>query len=192
MFKPIHFTALIALGGLAACSSSGGGVSYDELVEDGEALAAFYEDAEIFPAGDLPTSGRATYNGYMGFEVEGDEGGLDVGGKMEMTADFDPASADPITGRVYDLASEEGSIGGSLRIDNSTLDRNADPDEEWQFDADLTGTLSEDGDDFEVNAYIMGDFVGSEREGARGVVFGEISDEDGASMDMEGGFVVER
>lgn len=84
----------------------------------------------------MPTSGMATYNGIIGFEVTGDADGA-VLGDLSMAADF---SAATMTGSATNLNALGGDIedqllGGTLTMNNGAISGNG-------MSADLTGTLS--------------------------------------------------
>ena len=176
-----------ALLGLVACGGTTTPVTFAEIDTAGGELANRRADIPYTDPATLPTSGSATYDGYIGVEVAS---AYVVAGEMEMTANF--AGAGDLSGRVYNVVGDDGfKYGGELDLDNSILDRTADTSIEYTFDMDMTGTLNGDGEDVVVDAYLLGDFTGLGHEYIEGVAEGTITAGGITQNITDGGFVGE-
>ena len=171
-----------ALLGLVACGGTTTPLTFAEITTAGNELGDRIGTAQSTDPTTLPTSGSATYDGYIGATVEND---YVVQGEMEMTANF--AGAGDLSGRVYNVVGDDGfEYGGELDLDNSTLDRTADTSEEYTFDMDMSGTLNGDGEDWVVDAFLVGDFAGLGHEYIGGAVGGTFT-AGGIPQDIIGG-----
>lgn len=190
---------LAACGALAGCggsgSSGGGTPGYADLIGEGDALFDEALTMDITDADSLPTSGSAQYDGVMAVEVYADDddaGGLEssifLAGDLAMNVDF--GAVDPISGSVTNIAdSDEARYGGSLSLGASTLNRVADPEDDWQFEADLAGTITDpEGLAWDIDTDMRGDFVGEQA----GYAAGEVEGSACGSLDCSyvyGGFI---
>lgn len=184
--------ALAAAGLLSGCSDGGDSrASYDELGDEFDALLDRSDPLPITDPSTLPVSGSATYEGVVGLSTPGNDGiPADMLGEMTLVADF---SSDDLSGSAGDFVTDQNEeLDGRLDISNGGFDRDADVDVFYTFGFDLDGTLTtEDGDDLDVDAEAVGDFLGEDNEQAIGLVDGIIVSPEGAAV-TEGGFIVER
>jgi len=157
--------------GLVACGGTTTPLTFVEIDTAGGELFVRLESIPYTDPATLPTSASGTYDGYIGVEVANVDRVL---GEMEMTASF--AGAGDLSGRVYNVVGDDGiQYGGELDLDNSILDRTADPEFEFTFGMDMTGTLNGDGEDVVVDAYLIGDFTGLGHEYIEGLVDGLVT-----------------
>lgn len=176
-----------ALMGLTACGGSNAPLTFDQIAEQGSTIALEIIDLPFTDPSTLPTSGSATYDGFVGVEIENAFG---VAGELEITANF--AGGGNLSGRVFNVVGENGfAYGGELDLDNSTLDRGADTDFEYTFQMDMTGTLDGEDEAVVVDAMLLGDFTGPGHEFIEGAAVGAITT-GGIRQDItDGGFVGE-
>lgn len=168
--------------GLVACGGTTTPLTFAEISTAGNELSNRLETIPFTDPTTLPTSGSATYDGYIFAGVEND---LFVLGQMEMNANF--AGAGDLSGRVYNVVGDDGfEYGGELDLDNSTLDRTGDTLLEDTFDMDMSGTLNGDGEDWVVDAFLVGDFAGLGHEYIGGAVGGTFT-AGGIPQDIIGG-----
>ncbi|NRA98621.1 MAG: hypothetical protein HRU32_02190 [Rhodobacteraceae bacterium] len=158
---------------LAGCSGGGNPNESGFSAIDMAASTLFDEIAGlgISNVATLPTSGSASYAGYMG--IDNAPFGGEIIGDMTMTVDF---ATEGITGAATNfINSDDIRYSGTLGISNGAFDRTADPAREWQFEADIDGTLSAVGESHTIDALMSGDFTGPGQEGAVGIVTGAIT-----------------
>lgn len=184
--------ALAAVGVMAGCSDSlDDQAGYDALADEFDDLLDASEGVDFTDPATLPGSGSATYDGVMGLSTDGSDGlPSDMVGEMTLRADF---GADSLSGSVQNVStsSDEG-LDGSLAISDGAIDRDVDLEEDYTYDFDLAGTLTDDdGTDLEVSAVGVGDFLGDDFQQATGTVSGVLSSDAGTSL-LDGGYIVER
>lgn len=71
-----------ALMGLTACGGSNAPLTFDQIAEQGSTIALETIDLPFTDPSTLPTSGSATYDGFVGVEIENAFG---VAGELEIT-----------------------------------------------------------------------------------------------------------
>lgn len=175
---------------LAGCGgSSTGASSFEDLRDDGLALIARYDDADLTPVNRMPSSGSARYEGVAAF-AEGEEIALDASNatvlsQVELTADFR-------TGRVsggfdnFRSYYDGTTISGSIPISNGRIEDNI-------FTADAAGTLTSNGERGTVDAVLGGGFVNNDHGAVAGYVEGDFTDNrSGDSTFISGIFGAER
>jgi len=167
---------LVALGALGACGGGGDAPwdyskpSYDEIVTNSLAMASQYIDSPetIDPAtvtlaeleasvtdgyyarAALPTSGSATYNGYMVGELERDGSGL--ASELSLTANF---GTNGMTGSATNFQHEtDGAYDGTLSLVSGAIVPAVGVD---GFDGYLQGTVNDES----ANVLLQGAFIGS-------------------------------
>jgi len=172
---------------VAGCGgSSTGATSFKSIETAGNALSNEIFSVPYTDPSTLPTSGSASYNGYIGVTVDN---AIDVAGELELTADF---ASDNITGSAFNFFDRnENAYAGTLEVSNGGFDRTADTSSEFTFGADLDGTLSNSGENIQVDASLDGDFTGSDYRYVEGTVFGRARTSEGW-FSLDGGFVGER
>ena len=186
-----------ALGALAGCSTS---------EEDGAFLAAFdravadYEAASseaYTPEAALPASGSATYEGTVyldtgfagaGTEPDGDD---DLVGDLSLRVGF--AGDGSVTGAATDFVGEgDQRYDGRLAVSDGSVDTSLDPDVNYNFLADLDGTLTDEGGtDYDLSGGIGGNFTGGRYDYVIGAVGGSACQGPDCS-DFDGGFAAAR
>ena len=188
----IPFSLMVTLAACGGSSTSGpnASTSFANIIEDAGTLA---DEVAVIPYTDpatLPTSGSATYNGFIGVVLDNNAG---VAGDLQLIANFAPnANENAITGSASNFFdNEENAIGGTLTLSNSVLDRNADTNTQFTFDADLSGDLTSDEGDISVAAFLLGDFTGTNHEFVEGFVSGTATLND-ETLFLDGEFVAER
>lgn len=177
---------------LTACGSSedtGLGASSGESLTDYDAIDAIYSDVEdgALTAEDTTArTGSATLNGAIGLSELGDEGTLTAIGDLVISADFDSdtatGSADGWTLFDEDTDAVESDLGGSLTMTSGTISGT-------DFDATMSGTLTENSDDFDLSLILDGGFFDNGGDlVVGGDVTGTITNPDGSSDPATGGF----
>lgn len=190
------FLALVgsSLLGLAACSGSGGsvdlGASAGESPSDYDDLAALLTDIEngvLTPEDTSAQTGAVTMTGAVAVDELGEDANLTLVGDLVMTADFDTdtasGSADGFTLFNDTTDSVESDVTGALTMSGGTITGSA-------FDATMSGTLVNEGDDFGVDLTLDGSFydnVGNLAVG--GGLTGTIANPDGGIDAVAGAFV---
>jgi len=186
-------TAGLMIAGLSACGggSTGGGASsaasFQDLFDQADAIADATNTLQYTDPTTLPTGGSATYTGV----IVVDAADLDrAAGTLALTANF---ANNQITGSVSNVVTEaEDSLVGTLSITNGSIDRAADVESDFTFDADLTGTLTDDTFTYEVGATMAGDFVHTDYGTVEGPVDGTVTVSGQVSVITEGAFIAER
>jgi len=198
MNKLVISAATISLLGLAACSGGGSdggaGVGNDQEASAGESFSD-YDDivdlSEQIDAGNLAAvdttsrAGTATLTGAIGIGNLSDEENLELIGDLSVDANFD---SDTATGSATgftlfngDTGDVESDVTGALTMGNGTIS-GAD------FDATMAGTLTESGEDFDLDLALDGGFYDDGGELVLGGdVAGTILDGEGVE-NVEGGF----
>lgn len=179
----IH-VALLGLASLAltACGGGGGGGGDGEFIisngvidgielPTGGDLAAFPQDVqdlitefqdrnENTPAAtNIPTMGTANYSGTFGISVEnGDEILAVIAGDLSLTADWDNPFGDLVTGNVTNLTGEDGTGAALNPTGNLAIDAPIAGD---ALDlGTITGTVTIEGEDYDVDGRFDGSFAG--------------------------------
>ncbi len=166
---------------LSACGSSGGDgpdpLTFAELAAEEDILrndTGGLTVVEPMNLPDGPTAGSATYNGTLGFIL--DENGADEVqflSDLTLTANF---VADTISGNASNFVdSSEEQYTGSLSLERGVIDRNTDTTLNYTFNADLEGTLTNNGDQYESFAEIRGEFLGASASGPDTHVSGAVT-----------------
>lgn len=179
-------STLAACGGSSTSSGSSPSASFSEIADEAR---DFFEELETTPFTSpttLPSSGSATYDGVIGANLDN---GSAVAGDLELIANFGSDSISGSASNFFD--DQENSLGGSLAISDSFLDRTANTDIDYTFGASLAGTLTSDDGDAVVDAIILGDFLGSSHRNVGGIVFGSVT-QNNDTLFLDGDFVAER
>ena len=165
--------ALATVGAVSACSGGGGANGFSAREDAAIALRNQLAEFDISEASAIPTTGDATYEGLIGYE----QADFAVIGDLLVGFNF---QSNAISGNASNFLDSDGvRYQGSLALSNGNIDRTADPDTDFQFEADLGGDLQAGGQTFTVDSTLVGDFLGPQREGIAGFVFGEIDGPDG-------------
>lgn len=169
MNSKVTFIALAAAAAtLSACGGSGTTVNtaptYAELVARADTAAAGIIDlqtGQLDPAvterTTLPASGSADYTGYIGGDTQG---GLLIG-ELSMTATFTGGDGGTVTGSATNFQHEtNGAYTGTLALTNGTILAGGTASDPDTLQADLTGTLTNNGTPQVVDVLLDGSFVG--------------------------------
>jgi hypothetical protein len=161
--KYIALAATVSL--LAGCGGSGGGATATPTALTFSQLtaAATTDAAGIVDLGSgdvsaterkiVPTTGSATYTGYVSGDVAGD----DLIGELSLTANFSGAGS--VSGTATNFQHEtDGAYTGSLAMPAAPINVNGSGDQE--FAGTLAGTLANGGTDYTTNIALTGNFVG--------------------------------
>lgn len=101
----------------------------------------------------LPTTGSATYTGYVGGDVDGST----LIGELSLTANF--TGTGTVSGSATNFQHEvDGAYTGSLTMPSTGINPNLDGDQE--FAGTLTGTLANGGTDYDTDITLTGYFAG--------------------------------
>ena len=164
---------LAAIGSLSACGGDGGASGFAAREDAAIALRNQLAEFDISEASAIPTTGDATYEGLIGYE----QADFAVIGDLLVGFNF---QSNAISGNASNFLDSDGvRYQGSLALSNGNIDRTADPDTDFQFVADLGGSLQAGGQTFTVNSFLDGNFLGPQREGIAGFVVGVIDGPDG-------------
>ncbi|MFG5380366.1 hypothetical protein [Yoonia sp. R2-816] len=168
---------------LAACGSG------DDSSTSAAARLAAFDDAfaditaaGVTPVNQLPTEGSISYVGDMRLGLPlGPSGAVTPYlGRLQATVHFDD-SLPPLSGTIGAFAGPQGALSGELEIYDGSLNPGADPDDDYQFAAKLTGRLSDGPTEYDLSGDVAGDFYGRTADAVAGVAFGTISD--GSELD---------
>jgi hypothetical protein len=117
----------------------------------------------------LPTTGTATYDGRVRLNLPlGGAAPAPYFGDLDLQVAFG-ASADPVTGTIGDLRGATGAVTGALQIEGGVFFPSATA-RDYQFTADLSGTLTQNALAHGVTAEMSGDFYGQQGAGLAGVI----------------------
>ncbi len=191
MNKCFAFAGVLPLV-LAACGGSGDGAStdvedlteterlalfdtYDSQFLDIESNYTFNDIEDIIDPSDLPATGTASYEGTMGFVPDSETALL---GNMTLAVTF---STNTISGSADEFVDNAGNgYAGTLRMTDGILYRLTDLSTQYSYEAEIDGTLrGTQGDDYSVDAQVIGDFYGDDYEYAAGLVMGTLETPDG-------------
>lgn len=170
-----HKLAYLALAGavaaLAGCSSNG---TYAGLDDDFAAAAAGLIDTETGALlADarvaLPSSGTATYSGFVSGEVDG----AGMIGELDLEVTFQPGSNGTVTGAADRFVHEtDGAYAGTLTLNNGNIVPNAGAGGADLLAGNLEGTLSNGGVDHATNIGLDGSFLGGGGSDVPGAIAG--------------------
>lgn len=185
--------AAMLCGTLTACSDDDfEDRSFSDYEDDIEELENEIVGLDYTDPATLPTTGSAQYNGVMGLAVGGGESPAEVlAGDLELNASFAQSA---VTGSVTDIVDgNNDEYGGSLDIDDDYFNRNTDPDDEFTYGASLTGSVTDpDGDEWDIDAIMDGDFFGTNWSHTAGEVVGDACTTPLECVDLDGIYAAER
>ena len=157
---------------LAACSGGGGGAAGNALVP-ADAFAALQDRVTtpgITAFASLPPTGDLSYSGLVQLNLPlGGAAAALYHGDLDLRVSF-AAASDPVTGRIGNLQGAAGEATGDLLISNGRLYPDAAAARDYQFTADLSGTLTQNAITHLVSAEMSGDFHGAQGSGVAGVI----------------------
>lgn len=188
-----NLTALMlpAILGLAACGGTTVPVppTLDEIADKGLGLLETTEQVGGFTdPSTLPTSSSASYDGVMAIALSD---GTEVAGEMEMNVAF--SGTPSIDGRVYNIVDGDAVYyNGELDLGNSVVDRGANTAFEYTYGMEMTGTVTGGGTSVDVDAVLLGDFVGNNHQQVIGIVAGDVSIDNQNLIITDGVYVAER
>ena len=153
---------LVALCGLlAGCGGGNGGPTFASLDSRAEALAtsaeALYNLEGFSDPAALPVDGAARYDGVIAGVILDED--LIIAGELSLIADFNGPGS--ISGSARNFVDDtENRYQGTLLVTNGDIFRDADPEVDFTYSADLDGTLSDTDDSYLVDGTLFGDFIG--------------------------------
>lgn len=157
---------------LAACSGGGGGAAGNALVP-ADAFAALQDRVTtpgITAFASLPPTGDLTYSGLVQLNLPlGGAAAAPYHGDLDLRVRFG-ATPDPVTGRIGNLQGGAGAVTGHLQISDGRFYPDAAAARDYQFTADLSGTLTQNAVAHDVTAEMSGDFHGAQGSGVAGVI----------------------
>lgn len=194
ILKNMALVGTVAL--IAGCASNNKKddtpASFDTLTADAVAMADGLVDLDTgAPIADemtdLPDTGSAEYTGYIGGLMDGD-GFI---GELTLNVDFDPNDSGSITGGATGFQHEvDGAYTGSLVLGLGSIIPGLGAGDADLIAGDLTGTLQNDGSDYDTTIALDGAFFGAAPgqvpTAVGGIAFGEV----GAGADnFDGAFI---
>lgn len=196
MMRILSFVLCLACG-LAGCSGGGGG---DVGVGAGVVLPAdaFFTLRDrvmvpgITPFATLPPTGEVAYTGRVRLTLPlGSAVAAPYQGDLDLRVRFG-ATPDPVTGRIGNLQGGAGAVTGHLQISDGRFYPDAAAARDYQFTADLSGTLTQNAVAHDVTAEMSGDFHGPQGAGVAGVIArGAVRQGDDLRL-FDGSFAAER
>lgn len=194
--------ALLALTALGACGGGSAGVgagvganadfgatfsSFAEMEARGEILGDRYEDSDLTPVNDMPTSGSATYTGLAAFGVgnafEFDDDDATVGAEARISANF---GRGVVSGELTNFQANDGTaISGHADITDGVIVDNV-------FAADVAGNISSAVQSGRLEGDLMGGFLGADAQAAGGIFEVDLIEGNGASTTYGGAMIVEK
>ena len=160
---------------LAGCGGGGGGNENGGPTPgqiDGQIDGQEVSDPSL-----LPTTGRASYDGYMRAALPTGEDGARVEYLADLTLAVNfGAGFDQIRGQASGFEARDGvPLSGGLAITDGSIFRGTDSSAAYSFDADLDGTLSDGRASYTIDASMDGEFINQTQTAVRGLVFGDIT-----------------
>lgn len=153
---------------LAACSGGGGGGS-PETFDDFAILAERVTAQGVTPFATLPVMGQVAYEGLVRLNLPlVDAAPAPYDGDLDLRVSFGSAP-DPVTGSIGNLRGAGGPVTGSLEIGDGVIYPDAQA-QDYQFTAELSGNLTQNGTDHAITAEMSGDFYGPQGAGIAGVI----------------------
>lgn len=177
---------------LAACSGGGGGGAGNPA--PGDAFAALQDRVTvqgITPFATLPETGDVVYDGRVRLNLPlGGAAPALYDGDLDLRMSFG-TTPDPVTGSISNLQGAEGAATGSLQIGDGVF-YPAAPERDYQFTAELSGTLTQNAVPHVITAEMSGDFFGPAGAGVAGVIArGAVRQSDEIDI-FDGSFAAER
>lgn len=160
------------------------------------ALITRYTDPTTFytALSAVPTSGSATYDGYLRGDLANTTDSVTdmLLGEMSMRVTFTTSSV-TVTGDVSGFVDDDDEpLTGSLSLGNGSLDRGGSPTNDATLLVSASGTLTDDqGRTLVVGTQLEGDFLGTGHAAVGGEVLGSVT-VNGVDQDFDGGFIAER
>lgn len=176
---------------LAACSGGGGGGAGTSAPRD--AFATLQDGVTVrgvTPFATLPETGEVSYGGRVRLNLPlGGAAPALFEGDLDLRVSFGGAP-DPVTGSIGNLQGAGGVVTGSLQIGEGVL-YPAARERDYQFTAELSGTLTQNALPHTITAQMSGDFYGPAGVGIAGVIArGAVRQGDGIDL-FDGSFAAE-
>jgi hypothetical protein len=106
----------------------------------------------------------------MNMTAQSTTGSRDMSGAVTLSTVF---SANSLSGNASNFMDDKNSaMSGTLTITGGILDRGVDTSVSPVFSANIDGTLSGGGDNFQINGDLAGSFLGSSNLGVSGIISG--------------------
>lgn len=172
MVRILSFVLCLVFG-LAGCSGGGGGDVGAGNGASADGFAALRDrvtTAGITPFATLPPMGEVAYAGRVRLSLPlGGTAAAPYHGDLDLRVRFG-AAPDPVTGRIGNLQGAAGPVTGHLQISDGRIYPDAAAARDYQFTADLSGTLTQNAVAHDVTAEMSGDFHGLQGAGVAGVI----------------------
>ena len=174
IMKPLQ--TVLACACLVACSENAPEATFTTLNSGAASLSTQAEGLDASASADIPTTGTASYSGYMGVDV----GYNEVIGDLSMSVDF---ASDSVSGSARNFISASNiAYTGDLTLTGGFIDRTADTAlGDPHLLADVDGTLTSDGIASTVDAQLRGTFQGPGRDIVSGYVSGTVTNQFGTN-----------
>ena len=182
----------LAFAILTACGGGGAG-SVTDRAASANALDAKLAGINVSNPQQLPTSGRAQYNGYMRANLPTEDNGARLNYLGDLTLDVNfGAARDEVAGQATGFTNGGGKrLDGSVAITGGDLYRDTDPAVNYTFTGDVGGRLTQGNRAFVIDAEIEGEFRGRDQDAVRGLLFGDVTGPDGQDI-FDGTFAATR
>lgn len=161
--KYLALTGSVAL--LSACGGGGGDSTvntFAQLEADARAAAAGYIDPDTGALladarNSLPATGTASYEGYIGGDVDG----AGLIGELSLGVEFAAGDNGTVTGSATNFQHEtDGAYTGTLTVNNGNVLPGGGVGGEDLLAGDLQGSLSNGGTDYATDIALDGSFLG--------------------------------
>lgn len=143
-----------ALSGLSACIGTDN-PDFNQQAIDGAQLIGSFQGRQLTPLADMPGTGRATYTGVAGFNLDQPGSTLnpfELLADLEVVSDFD---TNEVTGDLSSFNTPDGPGTGTIPLTNGEIVGNA-------LVMDANGQIGlPDGDSMAINADLAGVFRGN-------------------------------
>jgi hypothetical protein len=172
-----YIISTLTVLGLAGCSGGSGGAPNLAHIDQALALAAAQQAANVSVPSELPTSGAASYAGFVTLGLPISDAITNVTGDIDLNVDFGN-QLQPFSGTL----SHFPGLAGQIAIVGGQIDRDANTGVDYTFISDLRGDLVAEGRTYTINGSLAGDFRGRYQDGMTGVIYGDIDGPVGQNM----------
>ncbi|MEJ6404933.1 hypothetical protein [Yoonia sp. 2307UL14-13] len=193
-----HSASMLLASGMLLCScmaSGGGGSTADvsalvQMRADANRLLDRYDPIEYTDLSTVPTTGSATYSGFISGQLAdtGDTVTDSLIGELLVEVDF--GAVEMVSGSADNFLDDQSNpLTGSITLSGGTLDREGDPTVDATFQFTGQGELVDThGQTLVLNTDFEGDFLADGQTGIGGDVLGRVT-VDGDEQSFGGFFV---
>lgn len=159
------------------------------------ALLASHTEPTIYTQlSSIPTSGSATYDGYLSGQLANTSDSVTdtLIGAMTLNVGFRTSTLQ-VSGAARDfIDSDDNALSGELALTAGSLDRGGDPSSDATLLITANGTLRDaQGRNLVIGSQLEGDFLGVGHRAVGGEVLGSVR-VNGIDQDFDGGFIAAR